>query len=273
MSAARARTPLVLVTGGKGGVGKTTLAANLGVALARMGRAPVLCDLDFGLADLSVVLKLAPAHDSDDFFAGRRTLEECLVEGPLGLRVLAAGEATHDPVHGGERRARLLAALAALPCAGGPALADSPAGIGPDVLDVALHAARVLLVTTPDPAALADAYRVVKAVDARAREAGREVPTPEVFVNLAADAAEARAVAERLRSACERFLARSPRLVGWMPRSRGVLCASARQEPFLVSDPGSLATRAVLRLARRFSDLAILPGASAPAHGSVLHVR
>jgi flagellar biosynthesis protein FlhG len=153
-------------------------------------------------------------------------------------------------------------------------LGDSPAGIGPDVLDSAAHADRVLVVTTPEPAALTDAYSVMKALDAHARSAEREIPTPDVFVNLATDAAHARGVAGRLRAACERFLCRSPRLVGWMPRSRGVLSAAGRQEPFVVSDPRSVPARAMRQLARRFSDLAAgAPALAAASQGVSGHGR
>jgi len=272
------RAPFVLITGGKGGVGKTTLAANLGVELALRGADPIAVDLDFGLADLAVVLKLEPDRDSEDFFAGRRTLEDCLVRGPAGLRVLAAGAEARDPARDGERRARLCAGLDELRSPRGIVLADSPAGIGPDVLEFALGADRVLIVTTPDPAALTDAYCTLKALDARSRKLGREIPTPDVFVNLAADAAEARSVAGRLRAVCERFLSRSPRLVGWMPRSRGVLSASARQEPFLLTDPRSLSARAVRRLARRLIRPPAGPATESPlflgaAHGTADHGR
>jgi len=248
--------PFVLITGGKGGVGKTTLAANLGVELARAGVRPLAVDLDLGLADLAVVLRLEPERDVESLLEGGRSLEECLTEGPAGLRVLAAGGETRDAGKDGERRRHLFASLRRPGIPTGLVLGDSPAGIGPDVLECAAHADRVLVVTTPEPAALTDAYSVVKAIDAHAESEAREIPTPDVFVNLATDASHARSVAGRLRAVCERFLCRSPRLLGWMPRSRGVLAAAARQEAFVLADPRSVPSRAVRQLARRFSDLA-----------------
>lgn len=271
---ARREAPFVLVTGGKGGVGKTTIAANLGVELALGGWAPVALDLDFGLADLATVLRLAPEHDSEDFFERGRPLADCLTAGPGGLRVLAASDIARDAGRDGERRERLRGAAGGAALAAGIVLGDSAAGIGPDVLDFALHADRVLVVTTPDPAALTDAYCTIKALDLAARKAGREVPTPDVFVNLAGDAAQAQAVSGRLRSVCERFLCRSPRLVGWMPRGRSVLSASARQEAFVLSEPRSPAARSIRQLARRFSDLAVRRRAPAlVAQGAADHGR
>jgi len=260
----RSGPPFLLVTGGKGGVGKTTIAANLGVELAALELNPLVCDLDFGLANLDVVLGLEAHRTIEHFLRGDATLEECALDTPFGMRVLAAGSGSYemgrpDP----RRRLRLREALAR--SSARIVVGDSPAGIGDDVLDFAVMADRVLVVTTPEPAAVTDAYGVIKAVDSYARDQGVEVPTPEVFVNLATDAGEARSIAAKLAGVCERFLARSPRLVGWMPRSQSVLRAVIDQRPFVVQDPSAPPARSIGRLARRYADLSALRG---PAGGT-----
>ena len=98
-------------------------------------------------------------------------------------------------------------------------LGDSAAGIGPDVLELAGAADRVLVVTTPELPALTDAYGLFKALDQFGRRAGRDIPTPEIVVNMASGVEEGQTVARKLRAVCERFLARSPRQAGWVPRS------------------------------------------------------
>jgi flagellar biosynthesis protein FlhG len=251
------------VTGGKGGVGKTTVAANLGVLLGRSGADPLLVDLDFGLANLDVTLGVRPVHTVEDFLAGRRDLEACLHPTPGGARMLPAGSGSYemgrpDP----RRRVRLREAFSRVDA--GIVVGDSPAGIGDDVLDFAVMAERVLVVTTPEPAAVTDAYGVIKAVDAYAADHGVEVPTPELFVNLATDAREARTVAEKLAAICERFLARSPRFVGWMPRSRTVLRGIVEQRPFVLEDDGSPAGRCLERLSGHFSSLVSQASGEAP---------
>jgi flagellar biosynthesis protein FlhG len=274
----RARAPFVLVTGGKGGVGKTTLTANLGVHLASTGRAPLLVDLDLGLANLDLLLGLARTRTIEDFLAGRAELEECLALGPCGVRVLPASSGVHHLAEPDQvRRERLLEALGPLACASEIVIGDSPAGIGPDVLDFAARAQRVVVVTTPEPAALADAYGVIKALDACAAERGRDVPTPDLFVNLAADAEEAHCAGSKLAQACERFLSRTPRLLGWLPRSRAVLAAIRARAPFVLSEPHGLATRQVRQLAERLlapraADRARREPAP-PAQGPACHVR
>lgn len=246
------KAPFLLVTGGKGGVGKTTVAANLGVALGGLGANPWLMDLDFGLANLDLMLGVTPPQTLAGFFDGELDLKDCGFSGPGGTRLLSGGSGSYERRFlDAEQRSRLKQALAGLPA--GIVLGDSPAGIGDDVLDYALQAQRVLVVTTPEPAALTDAYGVIKAIDAFAAERELEVPTPEVFVNLARDANEAQSIAKKLSGICERFLARSPRFVGWMPRSRAVQRAILKKEAFLLSAPETPASKNLIRLARRYA--------------------
>jgi flagellar biosynthesis protein FlhG len=251
-----AGTPFVLLTGGKGGVGKTTLCANLGVALALSGRRVLCADLDLGLANLNVFLRLPAGPHLEDALAGEASFESCVVRGPGGVDVLPAssGSASMGRLDAAQR-ARLLAGIDRLAGGYDLVLGDSAAGIGPDVLDFALAADRVLVVTTPEVAALTDAYGLIKAVSTRSAESGVEVPTPELIVNRAGGVDQAEAVARKLAGVCERFLARSPRCAGWLPASRVVLGAAARQEPFAAGPPTPLLGGCMARLARRVERL------------------
>ncbi len=223
-------TPFVLLTGGKGGVGKTATAANLGVHMAREGARVLVADLDLGLANLNVMLRLAPRLTIEDALAGRCSLSQCVVTGPEGVRVLPAGSgnaAMGRP--DAARREWLLNGLTELASDHDLVIGDSAAGIGPDVLAAASHADLVLVVTTPDPTALTDAYGLVKALDTFSLETDTEVPTPEVFVNMASGIDEAESTAAKLRTVCEQFLARSPRMAGWLPRTAAVRAACLEQ--------------------------------------------
>lgn len=263
--------PFVLVTGGKGGVGKSTLAANLGVELARAGKRVLLVDLDLGLANLDVLLKLERRAPLEDLFTGdadgahgvRPRVEDCIVAGPLGLDVLPAASGVPEMARpDAGRRSHLYTELARASGSYDLVLGDTAAGIGDDVLAFAAAATRVLAVTAPDPAAVTDAYGVIKALDAWSREPGRDgsldVATPELVVNFAAGAEEARRVAGRLRTTAERFLARSPRLVGWLPRSRTVLQSALDQRPFVLSSPETAVSVRVRALAEHVAS-AVFP--------------
>lgn len=250
-------TPFVLLTGGKGGVGKTAATANLGVHLARRGKRVLLVDLDLGLANLNVMLRLAPRRHIGDALAGRCRLADCVVTGPGGVHLLPAGSGSAEMARlDDERRARLLGDLGQLARGYELAIGDSAAGIGPDVLAFAARADVVLVVTTPDPTALTDAYGVFKALDAHARETAVEIPTPEVFVNLVSGVEEAEATAARLRAVCQRFLARSPRLAGWLPRTPAVRTACLEQRAFTAERwRNSLENHCLRRLAGRIERL------------------
>jgi len=243
--------PFVWVTGGKGGVGKSTLAANLGVELSRRGHSVLLVDFDLGLGNLDVVLRLRAKYTLEDAYRGRCRTETCIVSGPRGLSVLPAGSgspemAAPDPV----RRRWLLGELARLSEDFSVVIGDSAAGIGPDVLAAAAEASRVWVVTTPEPAAMTDAYGLIKALDIWSVERGVDVATPELVMNLASDLDEAERSALRLRRVCERFLARTPRLAGWLPRSHGIAAAARSQRPFALGRPEDLEVGCLRRLAR-----------------------
>ena len=254
MSGFRMPAPFVLLTGGKGGVGKTACAANLGVHMAREGKRVLLVDLDLGLANLNVLLRLTPEHTLEDALAGEVSLAECVVTGPEGVHVLPAGSGTAEMARDDDaRRERLLEGIAELAEDYDYVITDSAAGIGPDVLGFAACADLVLIVTTPDPTALTDAYGLVKALDAHALEGDLEVPTPEVFVNLVDSVDEARDTARKLRLVCERFLARSPRMAGWLPRSPVIRSACGRQRSFANGDHKSLEYNCLRRLFERVS--------------------
>ncbi|MBI5434171.1 MAG: AAA family ATPase [Planctomycetes bacterium] len=249
---ARLRAPFLLVTGGKGGVGKTTVAVNLALELARTGKRPLLVDLDLGLANVDVLMRLAAPRTLEDALSGACRFEDCVVAAPHGLFVLPASSgvadlAALDP----ERRARLAAGLAELSARYDCVIGDSAAGIGADVLAFASRADCVLVVTTPEPAALTDAYGLIKALDELARQHGGDVPTPELLINLCDGIDQAEFVGRKLRAVCERFLARSPRLAGWLPRSRAVSESVSTQRPFVLGSQRSLESHCLRSLADR----------------------
>jgi flagellar biosynthesis protein FlhG len=251
---------VIAVTGGKGGVGKTTLAANVAIELARGGAATLLVDLDLGLANVDVLLGLSPERSVEDALAGRCELGDCVVAGPAGLSVLpaASGAAELARLDGG-RRARFVDALDRLSRGYGFVIGDSGAGIGPDVLAFAALAEVVLVVTTPDPAALTDAYGLIKALEATSTEAELDLPTPELVLNQVTGVAEAEDLAAKLAAVCRRFLARAPRLAGWMPRSSRIAEACRHQAPFALrkgrNGVRSLEQDQLARLAKRIAGL------------------
>lgn len=250
--------PLAVVTGGKGGVGKSTLALALASTLGLDGRRVLLVDLDFGLGNLDVMVGREPSATLEDFARGAVALEQCLVELGAGVALLPASSGTRAmATPSGSRREALRDALAELAVSFDLVVADTAAGIGPDVLEFAAAADYVLAVTTPEPTAQADAYGLVKALDELARERATNLPTPELFVNRVADLSEARRTAAHLRSVAERFLGRRPALAGWLPSTNEVARSLDARRSFVLDRPSGLAARLVRELAGRVSRIAV----------------
>ncbi len=254
---------MVLVSGGKGGVGKTTLSANLATLLASRGLRVLLVDLDLGLANVDVLLGLQPRVTSEDALAGRCELSACIVEGAAGVHVLPASSGVAQLARlDGTALERLSYDLEQLAHDYDLVIADSPAGIGADVLHFGARARLVLVVTTPDPAALSDAYGLMKALHQHAEEQRIDLATPELVLNCVSGVDEARELARQLAGVCERFLAREPKLAGWLPRSTRIQQSCRRRTLFSQSGQrgleahclGELAAR-VARLSRRSSPL------------------
>ncbi len=248
--------PLLLVTGGKGGVGKSTLTADLGVMLAGRGLRVLLVDFDLGLANLDVILRVGPARTIEDALAGECEWSECVVPGPNGVHVLPASSGTIEMGRpDSERREILLDAVRRLGVDYDLIIGDSAAGIGHDVLGFAAGADHVFVVTSPTPAALTDAYGLIKALDSWGQESEREVPTPEIVVNRVSGLEEAEATAKRLQRVCERFLCRRPRRAGWLPSMNRPPFSHKRAAEFVSSPSNSLYDNCLERLCGRVSRL------------------
>lgn len=258
--------PFLLVTGGKGGVGKSTLTADMGVMLAGQGLRVLLVDLDLGLANLDVILRVGTARTIEDALAGTCSWSECVVRGPGGVHVLPASSgSTAMGKPDAERRAALLSGMRELGRDYDIVIGDSAAGIGHDVLGFAASADHVFVVTSPNPAALTDAYGLIKALDSWGQEHESEVPTPEIVVNRVSGIEEADATAQRLQRVCERFLCRRPRRAGWLPQASLPPKSQKRPDRPTLGAPNSLYFNCLCRLGARVSRLL----ASAPAHAGL----
>jgi flagellar biosynthesis protein FlhG len=260
VSARRAR--VITVTSGKGGVGKTTLVANLGLEIARLGRRVLLLDGDLGLANLAILFNQAPRRTLEDTLAGRCPLKDVVLPVHENLALLPAGAGVARlaelPHH--DRRP-LLGEIVRLGAEHDLLLIDTGAGIGTTVQELVGLADRVFLVTTHEPTALSDAYGLLKAVR---RPAGG--PRIEIVVNLARTHAQARETHSRLIRLTERFMGFTPGLVAVIPRDDAVGQAIMRQEPLTRIYPYAPATRAIAALARllagtRGTDHALTPNA------------
>lgn len=252
-SATRAR--VVAVASGKGGVGKTFLAANLGAALARMGRRVLVLDADLGLANLDVILDLAAKVTLHDVFTGRATLDDAIWPAPGGFSVLLAGSGLVEYSRlTPELRDKLLAVIEQVRRRFDHVILDTGAGISDVVLFTLSLADELLLVATPEPTSLADAYAVVKVL------ASTQPPRPiRLVVNQAPRRSEGRALRDQLQKVVDRFVnpgLAAPvqlELLGTVTLEADVREAIQRRRLLLESLPGCAAALAITEVAAKLA--------------------
>ena len=249
---------IIVVTSGKGGVGKTNLAVNLALALGQLGQKVILFDADMGMANVDVVLNMSPPHTLTDVLAGRKALAEVLVpiEGQVHLVPGGSGVAQLAALESGRLEATVQR-LSELERLADVMVVDTGAGISPNVLGFVLSAPEVIVVTTPEPTSIVDAYGIIKAIDQRNRNA-----RVWLLVNMCASEQEARSVYDRLVAIIARFLGVKVRLLGWVERDPQVGRAVLLQKPFLRAFPGGVASRRVLGLAEKLLGFQGNPGAA-----------
>jgi len=258
----RART--VAVTSGKGGVGKSSLAVNLGLALASSGREVLLVDADLGLASADLLLGLSPEATLAEVTLDDLPVRQALVPVAPGLDLLpgvagVAELADLSPV----ARQQLIAALAALEDDYDLVLVDTAAGAGEGVRAFLRAADRVLVVATPEPAAVTDAYALVKLLRAEGQaELG-------LAVNMARSEREGRRVAERVAQVARRYLEAELELLGSVPFDWQVAAAARARRPLLAAAPYAPASHAVRTLAGRLVRWA-LPATEARGRGGLV---
>ncbi len=236
----------IAVTSGKGGVGKTNLAVSLAACLARLGRRVCLLDADLGLANADVLCNLTPRLTLEHVVGGRCRLADAMLNAPGGFRLIpgACGVARLADLDGAGR-GDLLEQFEALDRVADSLVIDTAAGLGANVLAFAAAAGRVLVVTTPEPTAMTDAYAMIKALAGHAQ--GLRI---DLVVNMAESHAEARSVHERMSRVARTFLGRAVELAGWVPVDPVVREAVRHRVPFTLYAPESRAARAMDRLAR-----------------------
>jgi flagellar biosynthesis protein FlhG len=239
------RARVFAIASGKGGVGKTNIAVNLAIRLARMGQRVVLVDADLGTANVDVVLNVRSSHDLSHVLRGERTVDEVTVqvEDRLRLIVGASGLASVADLSAFDRQ-RIIEELGGLETQCDILLLDCGAGISSNVLAFAQAADELLVVTTPEPTALTDAYALIKVLSRAAH-----TPPVRLIVNQARSDAESRHVAERVGSVAERFLGLHLASAGALPDDAHVESAVRERVPFVIRYPRCPASTALTALA------------------------
>ncbi|MBS3947867.1 MAG: MinD/ParA family protein [Dethiobacter sp.] len=258
---------VIAVTSGKGGVGKTFVSANLAAALTRRGLKVLVLDADLGLANLDVVLNLYPKLTLHDVFTGKCELEDAIIKAPGGFSVLLAGSGLVEYSRlTPEVRDDFLRLMERVVPRYDVVLLDTGAGISDVVLFALSLASEVLLVATPEPTSLTDAYATIKVLSTQQRR-----QRIRLLVNQSARPGDGKAITAQLQGVLNRFVGTVPgatsdakstplvRLhhVGDIPIDQAVKDAVMRRQLLLLHTPGAPASVALGQIAARLEETVI----------------
>jgi len=240
-------TRTIAITGGKGGVGKSNVAVNLALELAGAGWRVTLLDADLALANADVLLGINPQYHLGHVLKGERTLAEVIVETPHGVRLIPGGSGVEELATLSQaQQQRLIAELTAMEADSDFMIIDTAAGIGTNVTSVVRAASEVIIVTTPDPTAVVDAYATIKVLH-------RHSPTKPVWivVNCVVGVGDAEQIFGQIHAASKRFLQHPLQHIGTIPRDAELADAVCRQVPVVDYAPQSPASRSFRLLAKQ----------------------
>jgi flagellar biosynthesis protein FlhG len=243
----------IAITSGKGGVGKTNVAANLAIALRQSGERVMIFDADLGLSNIDVLLGLVTRYNIQHVLSGQKRLREVIVEGPHGIKILPASSGVQEMTHLDEfQRLKVLEEFDTYQGEIDTLIIDTGAGISSNVAFFCVAAQTIILVLSPEPTALTDGYALIKVLYTKYQE--KEF---KILVNSAFDAAEALMVFKRLSLAAERFLQVSLDYLGFIPRDESVQKAVRAQKPFLDAYPASVASKNMMQIAEKIQGDAV----------------
>lgn len=246
-------TRVLAIGSGKGGVGKTAFTINLGLALSRCHQRVILLDADIGMANIEVLLGLENSRDLTDVLQGKCTLPEILTEGPGGIRVLPGSSGMASLLNLDSLKFnRIISGFTQLESNCDILIIDTGAGLSEMVLKFLEAADEFLLLTTPEPHAIMDAYALTKVLFQR---------NPRLDVNLIMNRCESRTEAikasETFTRATKQFLGIQPRRLGWLPDEPLVTRSLKNKEPIFITHPQIDFSRQTLKIAQHLSGLEI----------------
>jgi len=243
----------IAITSGKGGVGKTSIVANLAYAIAEMGKQVMILDADLGLGNVDVLMGLNVKWTLEHVLHGEKSVEEIVLEGPGGVKVIPAGSGVEElTTLGPQERLTLMSQFQELMKEVDVFFIDTAPGISSNVIFFNLAASEVIVVVSPDPSSLVDAYALIKVMSLR--HSKREF---NLLLNNVSDADEASRIFERFDSVASRFLGVTLHYLGHVLADHNVPKAARGKRMLLEAFPYSKASVCINRIARRVCELPV----------------
>ncbi|HOV26871.1 MAG TPA: MinD/ParA family protein [Pseudobacteroides sp.] len=238
---------VITVTSGKGGVGKTNIAVNLGIALSELGLKVIILDADFGLANIDVLFGMIPKHTLLDVIHSEKDIFEVLSDGPCNVKFISGGSGVEELVKLDSSQLKMfLSKISLMDKIADVILIDTGAGLSDHVMNFVMSADEVLLVTTPEPTSITDAYALIKMISNRDKE--RLI---KVIVNRADNMNEANDLLNKLCLVSEKFLSLKLSPLGYLLHDDVVVKAVKAQNPFLISFPKSNVSKQIRDISKK----------------------
>jgi len=245
---------VITIASGKGGVGKSNFATNLAIQLCKLGKRVVIIDADFGLANVEILLGVAPKNNVSDVLNGKIDMESALTEGPLGCMFLSGGTGINSLSELSDNQImRLTNGFLSLDSLTDCIVIDTRAGLSNVVINFIKAAVDTIIVTTPDPTAIADAYALIKSV----RVNMPDINELKLVVNCVTCDREAREVYDKLNGASSRFLGVDLIMLGAVPHDAYLMRAVRRQKPVSILFPNAESSTSFRDISARLLDLRV----------------
>lgn len=243
-------THVITVTSGKGGVGKTNVVVNLAVGLARTGKRVLVLDADLGLGNIDVLLGLVPRYTLEHVLGGSHHLSDIIIQGPAGIQVLPAGSGLPQLTSLTDSQQLILQTeLERVADTVDVLLIDTGAGVSPTVTYFASAAQETIVVISPEPTSLTDAYALIKVLCRQHRERRFKV-----LVNMVKSQRDATQTFRKIDAAADRFLNINLEYLGYIPFDDYLPMAVLQQKAVTECFPGSPASQAFLQLAKKVAE-------------------
>jgi len=238
---------VITVTSGKGGVGKTNLTINLAIALSEQGLRVVIFDADFGLANIDVLFGIVPRYTIVDIIKNRKNIFEVLTDGPKNIKFISGGSGVEELVKlNSNQIMKFVNDMALLDKLADIIIVDTGAGLSESVVSFIMAADEILLVTTPEPTSITDAYALMKMVSNR--DKSKKI---RVVVNRVEDQREAEDVANKLKLVANKFLGIVIEPIGYVVKDESVVKSVKKQQPFIIGFPKSQAAKNIKDISAR----------------------
>lgn len=230
---------VIAVASGKGGVGKSNFATNLAIQIRKHGKRVVIVDADFGLANVEILLGIQPKHTVSDVINGKVDIEAALTVGPMGAMFLSGGSGISAMTDLTDAQMlRLTDGFTKLDSLTDVIIIDTRAGLSKAVTNFIKAASDTIVLTTPDPTAIADAYALIKSV----KTIMPDISELKLVVNCAVNDSEAREVYEKLSGVSSRFLSIRLTYLGSIPYDTHLIRAVRKQQPVSLLYPYAAST-------------------------------